>query len=76
MTEFANTLIEVCTKAQPIVTALCCIALLVVGVLLIYPNQKAKETGKDHLPWIVIGAAIALSAVSLGKWIGSITAIG
>ena len=76
MNKFADTLIEVCTQVQPIVTALCCVALLVVGILLIYPNQKAKEKGKDYLPWIVIGAAIALSAVSLGKWIGSITAIG
>ncbi len=76
MTNFGDKLIEICIQAQPIVTALCCIALFTVGILLIYPNQKAKEKGKDYLPWIVIGAAIALSAVSLGKWIGSITAIG
>ena len=56
--------------ARPFIIALVAVALLINGAALIYPSERGKERAKDALPWVVGGAAIALSAVAIA---GSIT---
>lgn len=47
------------------------VALLVIGVMLVYPSERSKSFAKDHLPFVVIGSAVALSATILAKAITS-----
>jgi hypothetical protein len=56
---------------QPVVVAIVALALLVIGVMLVYPSERSKAFAKDHLPFVVIGSAVALSATVLAKAITS-----
>lgn len=70
MQNFANTITNFVTNARPVIIALVAVAFLVDGILLAWPNERAKEKGKEALPWIIIGAAIALGAVGLANSVG------
>ena len=74
MENFTEAMYNICSALQPFVIALVCISFLVIGIMLIYPSQKSKEKGKEAIPWVAIGCAVALGAVSLGKWLGGIAA--
>lgn len=71
MEAFAQTIQNFVTSARPIVIAVVAVAFLVVGIMMVYPNERSKEKAKEALPWVVIGAAIALGAVGLASTIGS-----
>lgn len=71
MDAFAQTIQNFVTSARPIVIAVVAVAFLVVGIMMVYPNERSKEKAKEALPWVVIGAAIALGAVGLASTIGS-----
>lgn len=70
MDAFAQTIQNFVTSARPIVIAVIAVAFLVVGIMMVYPNERSKEKAKEALPWVVIGAAIALGAVGLASTIG------
>ena len=71
MDAFAQTIQNFVTSARPIVIAVVAVAFLVVGIMMVYPNERSKEKAKEARPWVVIGAAIALGAVGLASTIGS-----
>lgn len=71
MSNFANTLTNFVTSARPIIIALVAAAFLIIGAMMIYPSERSKEQGKAALPWVVIGSALALGAVSLATSVGS-----
>lgn len=74
MQAFAEKMYELCSQAQPVVIALSCVSLLIIGLMMIYPSQKSKEAAKDAIPFVILGIAICLGAVTLGKWLGSLFA--
>lgn len=74
MDQFANKIYEICSALQPFAIALACLSLAVIGIMMIYPSQKTKEKAKDAVPWVAIGCAVALGAITLGKWLGGIAA--
>ena len=53
------------------VYAIVAFALLVLGIMMIYPSESSKEKAKNAMPWILIGSAIAMSAVTIAKAITS-----
>ena len=71
MSAFASQLETFVTSARPVVIAIVAVALLINGVMFIYPSERSKEAEKTSMPWVVIGSAVALGAVALSK---SITA--
>lgn len=70
MDNFQKTITTFVTNARPIVIAVIAVALLILGVMMIYPNERSKQAAKDAIPWVVIGAAVALGAVTLADAIG------
>ncbi|WP_411328672.1 hypothetical protein [Anaerofustis stercorihominis] len=71
MAAFGNQIIAFVNSARPLIIALVIFSFLIAGGMLIYPSERSKQAAKDALPWIVIGAAIALGAVTIGTSITS-----
>lgn len=68
---FKSKLFTFLAEMQPVVIVIVALALFVIGIMLIYPSERSKAFAKDHLPFVVIGSAIALSATTLAKAITS-----
>ena len=68
---FKSKLLAFLAQMQPVVVALVALALFVIGIMLVYPSERSKSFAKDHLPFVVIGSAVALSATTLAKAITS-----
>lgn len=71
MENFALKIEAFVNSVAPYVYALVALALLVIGIMMIWPSERSKEKAKEAVPWVVIGAAIAIGAVTIAK---SITA--
>lgn len=39
--------------------------------MMIYPSESSKEKAKNAVPWVVIGSAVAMGAVTIAKAITS-----
>ena len=59
------------SSVAPFVYAIVEVALVVNGMMMIYPSESSKEKAKNAMPWILIGSAIAMSAVTIAKAITS-----
>ena len=63
MAEIAQALETYFTSgAKDTVTALAVVALIIIGLCFIIPNEKIKAFAKDHLFYVVIGVGIVLLA--------------
>ena len=71
MRKLSNQLLGFVDTARPIIIALVAVALLINGGMMIYPSERSKQAGRDALPWVVIGSAIALGAAAIAKSITS-----
>jgi len=67
MKHFASVIIKFVGESKPIIVAIATVGFFIAGAMIIYPNERSKEGGKGHLPWIVLGSAISLSAVALAS---------
>lgn len=67
MSAFADKLIWLVNSARPVIIGLVIFSLMVCGGMMIYPSERSKQAAKDSLPFVVIGSAIALGAVAIGK---------
>lgn len=67
MVAFADKLIWLVNSARPVIIGLVIFSLMVCGGMMIYPSERSKQAAKDSLPFVVIGSAIALGAVAIGK---------
>lgn len=67
MEAFMQSLHNLVTTWQPLVTMLVAIVLVVIGVMFVIPSQKSKDKAKEALPWVVVGCGIVLGAVVLSK---------
>lgn len=59
------------SSVAPFVYAIVAFALLVLGIMMIYPSESSKEKAKNAVPWVVIGSAVAMGAVTIAKAITS-----
>lgn len=64
---FKSKLIHLVGTLQPVTVAVAAVALFVIGVMLVYPSERSKTAGKEALPWVAIGSAVALSATTIAK---------
>ena len=71
MGNFALKLENFVSSVAPFVYAIVAFALLVLGIMMIYPSESSKEKAKNAVPWVVIGSAIAMGAVTIAKAITS-----
>lgn len=63
MSEIAQALEAYFTSgAKDTVSALAVVALIIIGICFIIPNEKVKAFAKDHLLHVIIGVAIVLLA--------------
>lgn len=69
MDKFANNIQAICDGITPYVWAAVIAAFLIVGVMMIVPSEKSHAIAKGSLPWIFIGAIIAIGCVYIGKWV-------
>lgn len=67
MEKFMQSLYNLVTTWQPLVTMLVAIVLVGIGVMFIIPSKQSKEMAKSALPFVVIGAGIVLLAIVLAK---------
>ena len=59
------------SSVAPYVYAIVAFALLVLGIMMIYPSESSKEKAKNAMPWVLIGSAVAMGAVTIAKAITS-----
>ena len=71
MGNFALKLENFVSSVAPFVYAIVAFALLVLGIMMIYPSESSKEKVKNAVPWVVIGSAVAMGAVTIAKAITS-----
>ncbi|MBF1036362.1 MAG: hypothetical protein HXL15_02790 [Parvimonas sp.] len=71
MGNFALKLENFVSSVAPFVYAIVAFALLVLGIMMIYPSESSKEKAKNAVPWVVIGSAVAMGAVTIAKAITS-----
>lgn len=71
MGHFASQVTSFVQSARPVIISIVAVALLINGAMMIYPSERGKEQAKAALPFVVIGAAIALGAVALASSITS-----
>ncbi len=71
MGNFALKLENFVSSVAPFVYAIVAFALLVLGIMMIYPSESSKEKAKNAVPWILIGSAVAMGAVTIAKAITS-----
>ena len=71
MGNFALKLETFVSSVAPFVYAIVAFALLVLGIMMIYPSESSKEKAKNAVPWVVIGSAVAMGAVTIAKAITS-----
>lgn len=69
MDKFAENLNNIITAAIPYVWILVVCALLIVGVMLIIPSERVHQTALKSLPFVIVGAVIAIGSIYLGKWL-------
>lgn len=74
MDGFAPKMYEICTALKPFVIGLTCLSLVMSGIMMVFPSQKVREIGKDALPWVMFGCAVALGGVTFGQWLGKVLA--
>lgn len=65
MKELAQKMITFVNDARPMIIAIATIATLIVGIMVMWPEEAVHEKGKKFFKWIIIGAGIALSAVGI-----------
>lgn len=71
MNAFANKIFTFIDSNTTIIIAVVAIALFINGAALAWPNERSRERAKEALPWVAIGCAVAISAVSIAKSLGS-----
>ena len=71
MGNFALKLENFVSSVAPFLYAIVAFALLVLGIMMIYPSESSKEKAKNAVPWVVIGSAVAMGAVTIAKAITS-----
>ena len=71
MGNFALKLENFVSSVAPFVYAIVAFALLALGIMMIYPSESSKEKAKNAVPWVVIGSAVAMGAVTIAKAITS-----
>ena len=71
MGNFALKLENFVSSVAPFVYAIVAFALLVLGIMMIYPSESSKGKAKNAVPWVVIGSAVAMGAVTIAKAITS-----
>lgn len=71
MDAFASNIENLCTAAQPLVVVLVIASLMIIGIMLIVPSERIHHTALKALPFVLLGSAISLGAVTLGKWVTS-----
>ena len=71
MGNFALKLENFVSSVAPFVYSIVAFALLVLGIMMIYPSESSKEKAKNAVPWVVIGSAVAMGAVTIAKAITS-----
>ncbi len=69
MDAFAQKFFDFCTAAQPIVIAAVCVAFGIIGIMFILPSEEAHMKAKKYVFFVIIGSAIALGCVTIGRWL-------
>lgn len=71
MSTFANTIITMVETIQPYCYVIAVVSLLIIGGMFAWPSEESHRAAKKSLPFVVIGLALMLGAVVLGKWFKS-----
>ena len=69
MDEFATNIVSICEGITPYVWALVIAAFLIIGVCMVIPSEKSHSVAKSAIPWVFVGAIVAIGCVYLGKWV-------
>lgn len=64
---FNNKIFELISRFSPGIIGLAALALFIIGVMLVYPDDDTKAKARKWVPWVVIGVAVALLAVAISK---------
>lgn len=73
MDQFALKLEAIINAITPYVWVIAAASVLVIGIMLIIPNEQIHQKAIHALPYVLVGCAIALGAVTIGKWLCNTT---
>ena len=69
MNKFNASLLSIVDQAGDLLVGLVAITWVVIGVMLIYPSEKSKQSAKDSIPFVIIGTAIVIGARAIAEWL-------
>ncbi len=69
MTNFNNSLLSIVDQASTVLTGLVAVTWVIIGIMLIYPSERSKQSAKDSIPFVIIGTAIVLGAKAIAQWL-------
>lgn len=71
MAKFGSAIIDLVEAIQPYCYVIAVVSLLVIGGMFAWPSEESHQKAKKALPFVVVGLAMMLGAVVLGKWFNS-----
>ncbi len=69
MNKFNASLLSIVEQAGTILTGFVAITWVVIGIMLIYPSERSKQSAKDSIPFVIIGTAIVIGARAIAEWL-------
>lgn len=64
-------LYNICNSVSPVIYLLVACSLIIIGVMMIIPSQKSKETAKAALPWVAVGCGLVIGALVIATEVSS-----
>lgn len=69
---FYNWCVSIANVSQWIVIGILIIVVLIIGISLMV-SKKARDNAKEWIPWVLVGAAVALSPVLISEAVVNMT---
>ena len=67
---FYNFCVNIANNSTMITLGILVVVILIIGISLII-SKKARQNALEWIPWVLVGTAVALSAVGLAETIGA-----
>lgn len=68
-TKFKEWCVAIANESTPIVMGILVIIILIIGISLAV-SKKARQNAIEWIPWVAVGAGVALGAVTIATAIG------
>lgn len=68
--KFNSWCVTIANQSTQIILGILIVVVLIIGLSLML-SKKARDNAKEWIPWVAVGVAVALSAVTIADSIGN-----